>query len=282
MKKLLVLFIVFAGIVTAQNPPALNPQDQKPDSTLGKWMPSIVTGLNISQIAYKDWAKGGNDALTWTITGDFSLKRKTDILLFSTRLKAIYTRTKISDGQLQTADNEIYWEIVGALRLGWGVDPFFSNTVRTPITAGFNYKVTPEVQIVDFFDPGVVVQSIGFTFDKMKIVKTRLGIAAQETFTNLYPQWSKGKNFLFESGVEAVTDMDLKLDQNLEWKSTLRLFTRFESLDVWDIRFDNAVIAKVNSWLNVNFSYIVLYEKLYSPWTQTSEGLRIGIVYVII
>ena len=278
MKKYIVFFIVFTAVIYGQ----------KPDSTLNRWIPSMVTGLNISQITFKDWIQGGANSLTWTVTGDLSVLRKSENWNLSSRLKATYGRTSISGSDFRTNNNDFYFDIVAALKLGWAVDPFFSNTVRTQLTAGYNYAVTPAVQISDFFDPGYITQSIGFTYDKMKFFKSRLGIASQEVFTDKYtkvtdkPLTTKVERFKFETGVESVTDGEIKLDGNIVFKSLLRLFTRFESLDVWDVRWDSTIIAKVNSWLNVNFAYLLIYEKAQSVRTQMKEALQVGIVYTVL
>ncbi len=278
MKKIILCLLVLSGVVLGQ----------KPDSTLNKWIPSMVAGLNISQIAFKDWTKGGDNSVTWTITGDFNAVRKSEDWNLSSRLKATYGRTKIGENDFRTNDNDLYWDVVAVLKVGWAVDPFFSNTVRTQLTAGYDYKVFPAQQITDFFDPGYITQSIGFTYDKVKFIKTRLGLASQEVFTDVYRKYSDKAGtpeieaFKLETGIENVTETELKLDHNILLKSMLRLFSRFESLDIWDIRWDSVITAKINSWLNVNFSYLLIYEKAQSLKTQMKEALQIGIVYTII
>jgi len=279
MKKMLLCLFLLTTALFAQ---------PKPDSTLNRWIPSMVAGLNISQISFQDWTKGGDNSVTWTLTGDFNVLRKSESWTLSSRLKATYGRTKISDNEFRTNDNDLYFDIVGVIKVGWAVDPFFSNTVRTQITSGYDYKVFPAVQITDFFDPGYITQSLGFTYDKLKFFKSRLGLASQEVFSNVYtkftdkPQTSDVERFKLETGIETVTDTELTLDKNIIFKSMLRLFSRFESLDVWDIRWDSVITAKVNSWLNVNFSYLLIYEKAQSFRTQMKEALQIGIVYTII
>ena len=42
--------------------------------------------------------------------------------------------------------------------INWAVDPFFAVTFRSAITKGYDYSVTPNTQIVDFFDPGYLTQ----------------------------------------------------------------------------------------------------------------------------
>lgn len=279
MKNFIVYFlIVFATVTSAQ--------EKETDPNLGKWVPSLVTGLNISQISFSNWAQGGDNSLAFTLTGEFSLKYKTEKWRFKNYLKTAFGKTKLGDADIRQTDNEIYLETVLSLNIGWAVDPFISNSVRTAITEGFDYSKVPAVKIADLFDPGYITQSIGFTFDKSEIIQTRLGIAFQETFTNKLNQYSddpdtkdKIEDFKFDTGMESVTDAKLKLDDNLLYTTKLRVFTRFQSLDVWDVRWDNTISAKVNSWLNVNLGVILIHEISQTRKTQLKEALQIGIVY---
>ncbi|PKL87149.1 MAG: hypothetical protein CVV23_16850 [Ignavibacteriae bacterium HGW-Ignavibacteriae-2] len=279
MKKFIVYFlIVFAAVISAQ--------EKETDPNLGKWVPSLVTGLNISQISFSNWAQGGDNSLAFTLMGEFSLKYKTEKWRFKNYVKTAFGKTKLGDADIRQTDNEIYLETVLSLNIGWAVDPFISNSVRTAITDGFDYSKVPAVKIADLFDPGYITQSIGFTYDKSEIIQTRLGIAFQETFTNKLNQYSddpdtkdKIEDFKFDTGMESVTDAKLKLDDNLLYTTKLRVFTRFQSLDVWDVRWDNAISAKVNSWLNVNLGVILIHEISQTRKTQLKEALQIGIVY---
>jgi hypothetical protein len=65
-------------------------------------------------------------------------------------------------------------------------------------------------------------------------------------------------------------------------KSSLRLFSRFETLDVWDVRWDNSVIAKINSFMNVNIGFLLIYQKDQSPTVQMKQALQLGVVYRIL
>lgn len=278
MKKLILILFLFSGLIFAQ----------EKDSTLYKWNPSLVTGLNISQIAFSNWTQGGENSLTWTLTGDFGLKYKTEQWAFKNQLKAAYGRTKQGGEDFITNDNELYMESVLSYHAGWIVDPYFSNILRTQVTEGFDYSTTPATKISDFFDPGYITQSIGLNYDKNENIQTRLGLAFQEVVTSQFTQYSDDpdtpelEKFKFETGIESVTDANFTLDKNLILKSKLRLFSRFESLDVWDVRWDNTITAKVNSWLNVNFSYLLIYQKDQSPTAQMKQALQLGIVYTII
>ncbi len=286
MKQILaILFFCFA-ILNAQE------EEKKVDPNLNKWVPSFTAGLNISQIALENWSKGGENSLAYTLTGDFKLAYKTDSWKFRNRLKAAFGKTKLGDSEIRTTENEFFFETVLSYHiLGWKVNPFVGNLVRSAITPGYDYNKDPKEKTADFFNPGYITQSFGFTCDQMENLQTRLGIALQETVTNTDalavkysddPDTEEIEKFKFETGLESVTDANFNVDTNLLYTTKLRLFTRFESLDVWDVRWDNTITAKVNSWLNVNLDVILIHEISQTKRTQLKEALQIGIVYTLL
>jgi len=261
---------------------------QEKDSTLNKWIPSAVTGFNISQLALSNWSQGGENSLTWTITGDISYNYKSKNLNFKNNLKLAYGRTKLGSDDFKTNDNDIYLESVISKNVGWKVNPYFSNTVRTSITVGYDYDTTPKTEIVNFFDPGYVTQSLGFYYEPSKKFNTRLGIAVEEVLTNNNTKYADDKSTTkiektgVDAGLESVTSIEQTIAENLLLKSKLRLFTRFNSLDVWDVRWDNTIVAKINSFMNVNFTFLLVYQEDQSLKVQIKQGLQIGFLYRIL
>ena len=275
MKKIIlaVLFVSIANISGAQ-----------PDSSkTKKWIPSFVVGVGINQIAFSNWVKGGDNSISWTFLGNFHLDKVDTPWTYKNQIKGTYGRSKIGSGIYKTTDNDLYIENVLSYNVGWAVSPYFSNSIRTQISKGFDYNVNPEIEVADFFDPGYVTQTFGFTYDKYSHVITRLGIGFQEIFSNIYRKYTDPdklqKAFRFETGIESVTDVNYQLADNILFKSKIRFFSQFKSLDVWDVRLDNIISAQITKFIGVNFTYLVVYEKAQSPLTQVKEGLQIGITY---
>ncbi len=288
MKRILFVTIISIIFISTNLFPKNNPKEKEDSLLINLWVPTAAAGANVSQLSLTNWSQGGDNSITWTLIGNLGLKYLTDNWHFRNHLKAAYGRTKIGGENFRTNENELYFESVLSRKVGWAVDPFLSNTVRTSITKGFNYKKKPPVETVDFFDPGYISQSIGFTYDKLIGFKTRLGFAVQETFTNEHREYTDDTSttymdaFKFETGLESVSNAELKIDDNILLKSNLRLFTRYESLDVWDVRWDNALIAKVSDYINVNLSVLMIYEKKQSLKTQLKQALQLGLTYTII
>lgn len=280
MKRIFFVFTTLLLFIT--NLPA-----QNKDSVIvvDLWVPAAQIGLNLSQISLNNWTQGGDNSLTWTIILSGGIKHLGSDWNFRNNLKAAYGRTKLGSQDFRTNDNELFFETVLSKNIKWAVDPYFSNSIRTSITTGYNYKKTPPEKIADFFDPGYVTQGVGFTYDKLSGFIARVGFAVKETFTNRFRQYSddtsttKLEAFKVETGLESALNGDFQIMENVQFKSSLRLFTRYERLDIWDVRWDNIVTAKVNKLINVNFAVLLIYEKKQSVYTQLKQSLQLGITY---
>jgi hypothetical protein len=250
-----------------------------------QWVPKVIAGLNLSQISLSNWTQGGEDAISWTLLGNGSLYRRSELWHFRNDLKLAYGRTKLGSSDYRTTDNELYLESVISRNIGWAIDPYFSNTVRTAITSGYSYDNDTTIEIANFFDPGYLTQSLGFIYDKIPGFTTRLGAAVQEVITNKYTFYSDDtsteevEKIKIETGVESVTTAEYTVMENILFKSKLRLFSRFYSFDVWDVRWDTAIAAQVNEYINVSFAFLLIYEEAQIQKTQIKEALQIGITY---
>lgn len=252
------------------------------------WKISSSVGLNANQIALANWTQGGANSIAWTSFGTFSATLAESTWTAKNNVKITYGQTKLGSADFRTNDNEIYAESVFSYNASWKVNPFFSNALRTVITNGFDYSKTPEVQTAAFFDPGYLTQSLGFEYAKDKLFLTRLGIALQEVFTNRFTTYSDDpttteiERFKIDTGIESVTESNLPIAENMQFGSKLRLFSRYKTIDVWDVRWDNTLTAKINKLFNVNLNILMVYQKDQSARTQLKQALQMGITYTII
>jgi len=251
------------------------------------WTPRGVVGLNLSQIAFSNWTQGGENSLSFSFFTHLGLDYIGMPWKWTNSLKITYGRSKVGDQEYRTNDNEIYFESVLIHRFGWIVNPYASGTFRTAVAKGFNYEVIPAQQIVGFFDPAYFTEGLGFAYDEDKGLKQRVGIAFKQTIANKFdtiytddPETpNEIENFKFESGLESVTEYELEFMENMSYYGYLRLFTRFNEFDKWDVRWDNIITAKINDYFNVNFNFLLIYEEDQSIKRQIKEALQLGIVY---
>lgn len=281
MKKILILIFLFSfvNLVSAQD---------EADSTLNMWVPSLLASANLSQIAFQDWSKGGESSFSFVLGADWLMNYKSENWSFKNQLKGEWGQSKTGTDIKKITANNAFNETVYMYDPGWLFKPYASNLIRTPLSEGFDYSEEEKEQIVAFFDPGYVTQSIGFAYDESDVIKTRLGVAFEESFANKFAaqytddsETSELEKFKFETGIESMTDLKLQIDDNVVFNSKLRLFSGFTRMTVWDVAWDNTFTAEVNTWLNVNLRYILVYKQSESLRTQMQEALQVGIVYNI-
>ncbi len=275
---LLVIFFLLSTITTAV----------EQDSTLNKWEPKLFSELNLSQIAFSNWAKGGESSFSFTLKFNWEMQYKSsNNWIFSNKFFAEAGRTKINPGILKTTANEMFNVTILKFNISNRYEsPFVSFLIRTPITNGYDYKATPAKVISGFFDPGYLTQTMGVFYSRSKVFKTRMGFAFEESFANKFAQrytdnseTSEIEYFKFETGIESVSNLTLLLDKDIKYKGTLRLFSGFDRLTVWDVIWNNSITAKFNDWFNVNFQFLLVYSTKESLNTQMQESIQIGFVY---
>lgn len=252
------------------------------------WKHGVVAALTATQVSFNDWAQGGEDAFSWT--GGLDGKSAYDVADYnwSNSYKFALGQTKIGSQGTRKTDDKIELESVLSYKLSLAVNPYVAATLKTQFTKGYSYNALgTATPLSDLFDPGYLTQSAGFGFQPIPGLKTRLGAAIRETFTksfNVYsddpatPEIEKTK---VEGGIESVTDVEWKLEQNLQFKSKLELFAPLKKLDEVVVRMDNTLTANVSKYIVVNLNVQLINEKQVSPRTQVKQTISFGLSYVV-
>ncbi|HEY6626796.1 MAG TPA: DUF3078 domain-containing protein, partial [Ignavibacteriaceae bacterium] len=250
------------------------------------WTPRGVVGINLSQVAFANWQQGGQNSLSFTFFSLLGLDYIGDPWKWRNGLKFAYGRTKFGDEEYRTNDNEIFFESTLIYHTGWAVSPYAGLTARTAVTKGFNYDSIPSFQIVDFMDPFYLTEALGFIYDRIPNFSTRLGIGMKQTFTDQFNQYSDDpetlneiEKFKNETGIESVTEYKWEFMENMAYLTSLRLFGTFDDLSIWDVRWDNLIVAKVNDYISVSFNVQLIYDEDESIQRQLKEALQLGISY---
>lgn len=275
---LILLLIIFTIVSFAQDAP-----EEKKDTL---WTPRGVVGINLSQVAFDNWSQGGQNSLSFTFFSLLGLDYIGDPWKWRNGLKFAYGRTKFGDEEYRTNDNEIFFESTLIYHTGWAVSPYAGLTARTAVTKGFNYDSIPSFQIVDFMDPFYLTEALGFIYDRIPNFSTRLGIGMKQTFTDQFNQYSDDpetlneiEKFKNETGIESVTEYKWEFLENMAYLTSLRLFGTFDDLSIWDVRWDNLIVAKVNDYISVSFNVQLIYDEDESIQRQLKEALQLGISY---
>ncbi len=266
---------------------AVNAVAQTTDTIVSPWKHTLVASLNLTQVAYTDWAQGGENALAYQAM--LAGKSVQDLLStnWTTEYAFAYGQTKLGERGIRKTDDRIDLSSVMIYKLGVYVNPFASVTFKSQFTTGYKYADTSQKAVSDFLDPAYSTQTIGVGYQPMKELKTRLGIGLRETFTKLYTSYADNSKTIeveatkIEGGFESVSELEVPIDSTVLIKSKLELFAPIKTMDKIIVHSDNALVVKISKYLNVNFIVQLINDNVISPRTQLKEGLALGITYTV-
>lgn len=294
MRALLVTVLFIVGILGR---PLHAQSVEVPDSVDGGWNIDLAGKLAGSQAAYRNWQEGGLNTLALTSTLDGRLEYETDRWVQAYDMR--WSFGIIQQDTLAVRKAEDLIRMGGALRYkGNGFFRIFNPTIalglRTQFAAGFNYDEDPfgeerplPVKTSDLFSPATLTQSLGLTFDRGSWFSQRLSAASKETVVlidRLRPLYDVDptRNVLYEIGVESVTAVDREVFRNVQIQSTLSLFKAVVEPEPVDVIWETLITMRVNSWLNVGFEWVNIYDANRSEAVQIKEALSVGISFEII
>ncbi len=249
------------------------------------WRYTLVTGADVDQISFSNWAAGGESAIAASVMLNSTLRFISPTWEMRHKLRIAYGRTKDGSQPSAVTLNQFFFESVYTLTLGWETNPFVSMDISTQLGPGYDYSQNPPIQISDFLDPSYLTQSMGLAYGVSGAFNTRIGIGVNEVYARRFlsyanmPAIRAAKALTIRTGIESVSSIHVKCGNNLVLNSDLRLFSAFDRLAVWDVRFDNTLTASVDKFVNVNVNLLAVYQKALSARTQIREGFNLGIVY---
>ena len=285
MKKLFVLlFAAFAVRASAQTP---TPSPPLSDTS---WKHSVVSSVTMTQVSFKDWARGGEDAISWTARLDGKSFLDDTAYVWGNTYKMVYGQAKLGSGDLRKVEDRIELESVFAYKLGIHVNPYVSASLKTQFSEGVNIDATGKATPVSqFFDPAYLIQSAGFGYQPIKEVKTRLGAAIREIVTSTYREYANAPSVpvvdwvktSVDGGLESVTDIEWKPQKDVLVRSKLEMFSPIRKISEVTMRMDNSMMINVAKYFVVVVNVQLINDLNASTRTQVKEVLAFGLTYTL-
>lgn len=279
-----------SGLTT--RPVSLAPEEENeiPDG----WNNTLVTGLNLSQVSLHNWTQGGEDMLTWTFLVNGKFLYKQPDWRWNNTLKIAYGKTKLGDDDFEKSEDELFWESVYSRNIGWKIDPYVANQLRTQFDDGYTIGKDENDQEVHRlssgpFDPLYLIQSAGFTYTQGEVFFTRLGVAFKEIFSSAEFGYADDpdtdgeiEEFRFQTGIESATGAKVTVMENIMYTTQLNLFSAFNQMDIWDVRWDNTLNMKVNDYVSASLNVILVHDISQTRRTQVKQALALGLRYSLL
>ena len=298
MKKLLLslTMVIFASqMIFAQ------------DAEEKNWTHGGFVGLNVSQSHFSNWTSGGQDNVNGLGTFKYSanyLKGKSkwdnniDLALgysyFDFDMKPLKTDDRINFSSLYGYD-VVKDELFITANLNF----------QSQFADGYNYASDSTNKISKFLAPAYLTVGLGAQYTpaswfslNLAPASGRLTIVNDETLSAAGAFGvTPGKMLRMELGAQLIANVNYEIFKNVVFSSKLVVFydymqTReFNALDKeygcrFDFDWDNAIVMKVNNWLNCNVTARLVYDEDIKPiegdsFLQFKEVLSVGISYRI-
>jgi hypothetical protein len=256
----------------------------------GPWAHNVVSGLTLTQVAFRDWTQGGENALSYTVSLDGKSQRTAESINWINSYKLAFGQTRLGVQGLKKTDDKIDLELVFSYKIGTYINPYASATLKSQFATGYKYdeKTGTKTAVSQFFDPAYLTQSVGFGYQPAQEIKTRLGAGLREVITSVYNSYADDPKTVavektnVNGGFESVTNAQWKLDDNLLFTAKLELFSAFKKLDQVIVRSDNSVTAKVNKYISVILNIQFINDPSVTARTQVKETLGLGLTYTVL
>jgi hypothetical protein len=254
------------------------------------WTHSVVTGLNLTQISFKDWAAGGENALSYTVGLAGVSTQDLENTNWTNSYKLAFGQTRLGSQGLRKTDDEIYFESLLIYKYGLYINPYVAATVRSQFAKGYVYdNLGNGVVVSKFFDPGYLTQSVGVAYRPLPEITTRVGVGMREVFASdfapLYtddPLTAEVEKSRVNGGAESVTEVNWNFAENMLFNSRLEIFMPFSDVHYTTVRSDNALSAKVNKYITTNLTLTLIDNPRVSPYTQMKQVLSLGLSYTLL
>jgi len=288
--------ILFAAILIAafSTSPAFAQEAEAPAEDPNAWMQTLVGKVAGSQAGFQNWAEGGVNTLALSLGLDGSAERmsrgwnqKHEMRLSFGVVKQDTLDFRKAEDLIRLASTFTY---AGEGFLD-NVKPTIALLARSQFANGYNFDKNPfgddrepPVKVSEFLSPATFTQAVGMTYQARPYVSQRIGIGGKETVVlieELRPLYNVDidSSVRLELGIEAFTDFEKEIAQNVVLKSTLGLFAAFNKPDSPDLIWESHLAMKVNSWLQVNVDWAVLYDEDVSSDVQFKEVFSVGVSY---
>lgn len=273
---------LLAGLATDSRAGASSDSTAKSDP-VSYWTKKWVLSLNGSQASYTNWSQGNNNSVAATGGNMFNATYKRDRYSYDILLNLRYGQTKINGAEVRKTDDLIHFRNrVNHLLHAKAYTAYFEVDFRTQFDSGYDKN---KVYISDFMSPGYLQETAGLGYKPVDFVQLQTGLALKQTFvadTSLSKRYgvTEGKSLRSEGGFSVGASIKKDIAKNLVLNSNVQTFTNFlQSVENTDVMFSNELTGKINSFMNTNIQFVMMYDRDFNKQIQIKQVLAVGLSF---
>lgn len=296
MKKnvVVLLLLCYTFVTMAQTPTKLESIKIVPIDTV-YWKKSAQVGINLNQGSFSgNWKGGGVNSVAlgafFNVKSDYMQRR----FNWTSEVQLQYGIIKNQDQNSRKNVDRIFLDTKVGHRLSPVWLAFGNINFLSQFAPGYRYEEIAsggerKVLISNFFAPAFLTESMGLEYKPTTYFNLQFGLGTiRQTFVmddsitfgeptryGVLP----GKTVRNEFAFQLIANYDRNIAENLNLKARYLLFANYATLGAIDHRLDVSLTAKINRFVNVNLTGIVLYDQDQDNAIQYSQGLAIGFLY---
>jgi hypothetical protein len=267
------------------------------------WNHDLQTGINLNQSSYSDnWKAGGVNSVAVSAFLNGKLNFKSEKSDWTNDLQLQYGNVRNQGQGMRKNADRIFFESKYGYRINDKWNAFASANFLTQFDAGFQYSTVDgserSLRISDFMAPGYLTEAIGFEYKPVSYFSAQLGLGGlRHTFVldqTLYDKYDvadpkynllygveRGANIRTQAVFQFVGNFDKEIMKNVVLKARYQALLDYGNLTSQGIvhRLDASLVAKVNKFVQVNLTTVVLYDYDQDVNIQYSQVLALGILY---
>jgi len=300
MKSILRALPALAALIACLVEPA-DAQIVRPDST-SSWKKAFKVGANLNQASFSsNWKGGGTNSLGFNGLLNFKANYKKDKNSWDNEIDLLYGSINNQGQGYRKTNDRLFLDTKYGRALTTKWDLAVSANILTQFAKGYSYEtnaagVEVDSLISDVFAPVFITIALGFEYHPVDYFKVRISpLAPRITVVNDVQRFVTPENptpygvtppdnarfELLAAQLLAEFNKDIMKNTNLKFRYVL--FANYEELtgDRIDHRFEAALTAKVNQFINVSLSGTLLYDYDQDKGVQATEALSLGFLYSI-
>ncbi len=247
------------------------------------WTKKWTIGLNGSQASYNNWSQGNNNSVAATGSNMFNATYKRARYSYDLLLNLRYGQTKINGSEVRKTDDLVHLRNrLNHLLHDEQYTAYFEVDFRTQFDEGYDKN---NAYISDLMSPGYLQETAGLGYKPIDFMQFQTGFSLKQTFvadTTLSSRYGvkKGKNFRSEGGFSLGASIKKNVAKNLTLNSNVQSFTNFlQNVEHTDILFSNELTGKINSFMNTNIQFVVMYDRDFNKQIQVKQVLAVGLSF---
>lgn len=272
----------------------------KPD-TLSPWKKKLVFQLNFNQAAFSsNWKAGGINSvgLNGLFNYKFNYAKNRDT--WDNEIDLLYGFVNNSGQGFRKTLDRIFLDTKYGYKLSDHWDVFTSLNFLSQFAKGYRYDkdangVEQAVLISDFLAPAFITSAWGVEYHPVEYFKVRMSpFAPRLTYVRNPERFIPAVDSVAPYGVEApdetrfewlafqaLADFNHDIATNVNLKVRYLMYANYETLKLKTIdhRVDLTMTAKVNRFITVGLSGILLYDFDQDSGAQVSQAFNLGFAY---